>query len=62
MTRAQKKWLQRLNEEGFVSWGSWGDGQRNRPLRKLVNLGLAKPCIGPRGSFLKVEGVEPVDA
>lgn len=41
MTKAQKKWLSVLNRDGFVSWGAWTDGQRNRPLRKLVELGFA---------------------
>jgi len=43
MTNAQHKWLKKLRETGFVEAGwAWGRSQRNRPLRKLVDLGLAK--------------------
>lgn len=43
MTRAQRKWLKELKEKGFVESGyAWGRSQRNRPLRRLVEMGLAK--------------------
>jgi len=42
LTQAQKKWLTALNETGFVEFGwSMRNGQRNRPLRTLIRLGLA---------------------
>ena len=60
LTRAQKKWLKILRERGFVETGGWGNGQRNRPLFALVDKGLAVFELGPKGSFLKVQGFAPV--
>lgn len=57
MTKAQLKWLKILQKEKFVSWGSWGCGQRNRPLRKLIELGYAIDTWGPKNSCLQVQGV-----
>lgn len=59
MTPAQKKWLEVLRETGFVECGGWSRGQRNRPLRALVQMGLAEEGYGPRNSFLKVYGFMP---
>lgn len=61
MTKAQRKWLQILNDRGFVSTGTWNSGQRNRPLRALVKMGLAVEGMGPKDSFLKCYGFEPID-
>ena len=61
MTRAQRKWLKVLHETGFVEHGGWGRGQRNRPLFALVAAGHAVFDIGPKGSFLKVQGFMPSD-
>lgn len=60
MTRAQKKWLKILRETGFVERGGWSRGQRNRPLRALVQMGLAVEDFGPKGSLLMVDGFMPV--
>jgi len=56
MTRAQKKWLHKLQNDGFVTMGGWGDGQKNRPLWALVEMGLAKFGWGPLDSCLRMQG------
>lgn len=56
MTRAQKRWLKRLRSDGFVAMGAWGTGQRNRPLRALVEMGYAEFGWGPKDSFLQTQG------
>jgi len=56
MTRAQKKWLKVLREEGFVAYGAWNTGQRNRPLRALVQMSYASIGMGPRDSCLQTFG------
>lgn len=56
MTRAQKKWLEELRREGFVQYGGWGKGQRNRPLWALVEMGQAEFGWGPRNSFIQTQG------
>lgn len=56
LTRAQRKWLAILRQDGFVEAGGWGRGQRNRPLNVLVELGFARFGWGPEGSFLQMQG------
>jgi len=51
-----KKWLQRIQETGFVEAGVWGNGQKNRPLWKLVDLGLVRFGWGPEDHMLKTQG------
>lgn len=57
LTRAQSRWYKTLERNGFVEFGGWGNGQKNRPLQKLVDLGLARPEWGPIGSMFKTQGV-----
>ncbi len=56
MTRAQKKWLKKLEADGFVSMGGWNRGQRNRPLRALEALGYCEFGWGPVDSSFKYQG------
>ncbi len=52
LTKAQKHWLDILHRDGFVERGySFGTGQKNRPLEKLCDLGLATFGFGPKDSF-----------
>lgn len=60
LTKAQARWLAELRGSGFVEHGGWGCAQKNRPLNKLVSLGLAYTDYGPAGGFLKTYGYLPV--
>jgi len=60
LTRAQRKWLYKLRTHGFVEAGGWARGQRNRPLRALVEKGLAVEGMGPKDCMLQVHGFSPV--
>ena len=60
LTKAQDFWLKKLRAHGFVEAGTWGRGQRNRPLRTLVEKGLAVEGFGPKGCMLQVHGFSPI--
>ena len=62
MTKRQKEALRKLKEDGFIECKtSFGNSQANRPLWKLVSLGLADFGFGPKGSFLKTQGFFPIN-
>ncbi len=62
LTPAQEKWLMVLRHEGFVAMGGWGNGQKNRPLFRLCELGFAEFGWGPKGDFLQCQGFSYVEA
>ena len=60
LTPRQKELLKDLRRTGFIAHRSaFGRSQQNRPLWKLVELGLADFDWGPPGSFLQVQGFFP---
>ena len=60
LTPRQRELLGDLRRTGFIAHRSaFGRSQQNRPLWKLVELGLADFDWGPPGSFLQVQGFFP---
>ena len=60
LTHRQRELLHDLRQRGFIEYRSaFGRSQRNGPLRKLVELGLADFDWGPPGEWLQVQGFIP---
>ncbi len=61
MTKAMKREALLIFERGYTMQPlSYRGLPRNRPLWKLVNMGLAEFDSGPRGSWLKSVGFMPL--
>ena len=60
LTPRQRELLGDLRRTGFIAHRSaFGRSQQNRPLWKLVELGLADFAWGPPGDWLQVQGFIP---
>ena len=60
LTPRQRELLHDLRQRGFLEYrAGFGRSQQNRPLWKLVELGLADFDWGPPGSFPQVQGFIP---
>lgn len=60
LTPRQRELLHDLRQRGFLEYrAGFGRSQRNRPLWKLVELGLAHFAWGPPGDWLQVQGFLP---
>lgn len=63
LTEAQRRALEKLNGGGFVEHvAHFSRSQVNKPLWRLVELGLAAFEFGPKGSFLQTQGFVPTAA
>ena len=61
LTKAQSRWLEKVEATGFVEVGSrFGGSQKNRPLFALESMGLVQFGFGPKDCLLQTQGFMPI--